>query len=236
MFGILVANGGDMQSTNPTAFPSAASKESPWALSGGKRFFDVACAILLITASAPLMVMVALVIRASSRGPILFRQNRVGKNGDEFSFLKFRTMYSSTGSGSGVLITRSGDGRVTAVGRWLRKWKLDELPQFVNVLKGDMSLVGHRPDMLKYMRTLTGRDRNILYFRPGISSPASLKFRNEEQELAKVPPQEMEQFYINDLLPQKIYMDLNYAERATFLTDCHILLRTAFSVFCRHRE
>jgi lipopolysaccharide/colanic/teichoic acid biosynthesis glycosyltransferase len=224
-----------MQNAQPTAFASGASKERPWALSGGKRFFDVACAILFITASAPLMVMVALVIKASSRGPILFRQNRIGKNGEEFPVLKFRTMYSSTGNSSGALITRSGDCRVTTLGKRLRKWKLDELPQFVNVLKGDMTLVGHRPDMLKYMQTLTGRGRNILYFRPGITSPASLKFRNEEQELAEVPPQEMEQFYISDLLPQKIHMDLNYAERATFLTDCHILLRTAFSVLCRHR-
>ena len=166
----------------------------------------------------------------------MFRHNRIGKNGEEFPVLKFRTMYSSTGNSSGALITRSGDCRVTAVGKWLRKWKLDELPQFVNVLKGDMTLVGHRPDMLKYMQTLTGRDRNILYFRPGITGPASLKFRNEEQELAKVPPQEMEKFYINDLLPKKIHMDLNYAERATFLADCHILLRTALSVLCRHHR
>ena len=149
--------------------------------------------------------------------------------------LKFRTMYSHSANSSGPLITRSGDSRVTPVGRWLRKWKLDELPQLVNVLMGDMSLVGHRPDMLKYMQTLTGQDRNILYFRPGITSPASLRFRNEEQVLAKVPPEEMEQFYISNLLPQKVRMDLDYAERATFLTDCGILLRTAFSVLGCHR-
>ena len=224
-----------MQNTGPTTFPSAHARVAPWALSGSKRSFDVACAILLMVGAAPLMVLVALVIKASSRGPFLFRQNRMGKNGEEFLVLKFRTMYSSSGNSMGALITRLGDCRVTAVGKWLRKWKLDELPQFVNVLKGDMSLVGHRPDMLKYMQTLTGRDRNILYFRPGITSPASLKFRNEEQDLAKVPPQDMEQYYISDLLPQKIRMDLNYAERATFLSDCHILLRTAFSVLSGRR-
>jgi lipopolysaccharide/colanic/teichoic acid biosynthesis glycosyltransferase len=143
-------------------------------------------------------------------------------------------MYCHGGNNSGPLVTRSGDSRVTPVGKWLRKWKLDELPQFVNVLTGDMSLVGHRPDMLKYMQTLTGQDRNILYFRPGITSPASLRFRNEEQELAKVPPKDLEQFYISNLLPQKVRMDLDYAEHATFLTDCRILLRTAFAVLWSH--
>jgi len=224
-----------MENTSPTTFTSALPKALPWTLSGSKRLFDVACAILLVTAAAPLMITLALVIKASSRGPFLFRQNRIGRNGEEFPVLKFRTMYSSTGDSSGALITRSGDCRVTRVGRWLRKWKLDELPQFFNVLRGDMSLVGHRPDMLKYMQTLTGQDRNILSLRPGISSPASLKFRNEEQELAKVPAEEMEQFYISHLLPQKIRMDLDYAQRATLATDCRILLRTALSVLWRHR-
>ena len=149
--------------------------------------------------------------------------------------LKFRSMYSHCGNSSGPLITRSGDSRVTPVGRWLRKWKLDELPQFVNVLKGDMSIVGHRPDMLKYMQTLTGHDRNITYFRPGITSPASLRFRNEEQELAKVPAEEIEQLYVSNLLPQKVRMDLDYAEHATFSSDCGILLRTAFLVLGRGR-
>ena len=224
-----------MENTSPTTFPSALPKALPWALSGSKRLFDVACATLLVTAAAPLMITLALVIKASSRGPFLFRQNRVGRNGQEFPVFKFRTMYSSNGDSSGALITRSGDCRVTRVGRWLRKWKLDELPQFFNVLRGDMSLVGHRPDMLEYMQTLTGQDRNIQYFRPGITSPASLKFRNEEQELAKVPVEEMEQFYVSNLLPQKVRMDLEYAERATFLSDCGILLQTALSVLGHSR-
>ncbi len=224
-----------MGNTTPTVFTSALPKAAPWSLSGSKRLFDICCAIVLCTAAAPVMVMLALVVKASCRGPFLFRQNRIGKNGDEFSLLKFRTMYSHSGNNSGPLVTRSGDSRVTPVGRWLRKWKLDELPQFVNVLKGNMSLVGYRPDMLKYMQTLTGQDCNILYFRPGITSPASLMFRNEEHELAKVPAAEMEQFYVSNLLPQKVRMDLDYAERATFLTDCRIVLQTAFSVLWSHR-
>ena len=224
-----------MENTSPTAFASAFPKATPWSLSASKRFFDFACAALLVAAAAPFMAMLAIIVKASSAGPFLFRQNRIGKNGEEFQVLKFRTMHFHTGSNPGAFITRSGDNRVTPMGRWLRKWKLDELPQLVNVFKGDMSLVGHRPDMLKYMQTLTGQDRNILYFRPGITSPASLKFRNEEQELARVPAQEMEQFYLTNLLPQKIHMDLDYAERATFLTDCRILLQTALSVLWRHR-
>jgi lipopolysaccharide/colanic/teichoic acid biosynthesis glycosyltransferase len=224
-----------MENTTQTALASALTKAAPWSLSGSKRLFDICCGVMLCSAAAPIMVMLALAVKASSRGPLLFRQNRVGRNGKEFPVLKFRTMYSHRGNNSGPLITRSGDSRVTAVGRWLRKWKLDELPQLVNVLMGDMSLVGHRPDMLKYMQTLTGQDRDILYFCPGITSPASLKFRNEEQELAKVPPEEMEQFYVSNLLPQKVRMDLDYAEHATFSTDCRILLRTAFSVLWSHR-
>jgi lipopolysaccharide/colanic/teichoic acid biosynthesis glycosyltransferase len=224
-----------MENTTPTAFVSALPKAAPWSLSGSKRLFDFCCAVVLCTAAAPIMALLALVVKASSRGPFLFRQNRIGKNGEEFPLLKFRTMYSHSGNNSGPLVTRSGDSRVTPVGRWLRQWKLDELPQFINVLKGEMSLVGYRPDMLKYMRTLTGHDRYILYFRPGITSPASLRFRNEEQVLAKVPPEEMEQFYVSDLLPQKVRMDLDYAEHATFSTDCRILLQTAFSVIWSHR-
>ena len=223
-----------MENTTPTAFASAL-KAVPWSLSGSKRLFDICCAFVLCTAAAPMMVILALMVKASSRGPFLFRQNRVGRNGEEFPVLKFRTMYSHCENNSGPLVTRSGDNRVTPVGRWLRKWKLDELPQFVNVLMGDMSLVGHRPDMLEYMQTLTGQDRNIQYFRPGITSPASLRFRNEEQELAKVPVEEMEQFYISNLLPQKVRMDMEYAERATFSTDCGILLQTALSVLGRGR-
>jgi lipopolysaccharide/colanic/teichoic acid biosynthesis glycosyltransferase len=226
---------GIMENTSPTALASALTKAAPWPLSGSKRLFDICSALVLCTAAAPIMVVLALAVKASSGGPVVFRQNRIGKDGEEFSLLKFRTMYSHSGDNSGPLVTRSGEGRVTPVGRWLRQWKLDELPQLVNVLKGEMSLVGHRPDMLKYMETLTGQDCNILYFRPGITSPASLKFRNEEQEVAKVPAEEMEQFYVSNLLPQKIRMDLDYVERATFLTDCRILLQTAFSVIWSHR-
>jgi lipopolysaccharide/colanic/teichoic acid biosynthesis glycosyltransferase len=143
-----------MGNTSPTDFTSALPKAAQWSLSGTKRLLDFACAAMLVTATAPLMVILAILVKVSSAGPFLFQQNRIGQNGKEFPVLKFRTMHSSTGHGSGAPITRSGDCRVTSVGSWLRKWKLDELPQLVNVLRGDMSLVGYRPDMLKYMQTL----------------------------------------------------------------------------------
>jgi lipopolysaccharide/colanic/teichoic acid biosynthesis glycosyltransferase len=176
-----------MQATSPTTLASRLPTTDLWSLSGGKRLFDLTCALVVVVVASPIMIVLALAVKASSRGPCLFRQKRVGKNGDEFLVLKFRTMHSNDGNNSGPLLTRAGDRRVTSVGKWLRKWKLDELPQIFNVLRGDMSFVGYRPDMLKYLQTLIGHDRNILYFRPGITSPASLKFRNEEQELAKVP-------------------------------------------------
>ncbi len=222
-----------MQNTNPTALASVRLKVTPWSVSGSKRLFDVCGALVLVTAAAPIMVLLALVVKVSSRGPFLFRQNRVGRDGQEFPVLKFRTMYPRDRNNSGPLITRSGDCRVTPVGGWLRKWKLDELPQFVNVLRGEMSLVGPRPDMREYMENLSGQDRDILRFRPGITSPATLKFRDEDQQLAKVPAQEMEEFYIRNLLPQKVRIDLAYAEGATFSTDCRILLGTLFSILGR---
>ncbi len=200
-----------------------------WSLSTGKRALDCTCAVVLLIVAAPLMLLIAALVKITSSGPVFFRQKRVGQSGEGFQLLKFRTMYHSIENG-GPLVTRCGDRRVTSVGKWLRKWKLDELPQFINVLKGEMSLVGPRPDMLKYIETLAGENRNILRFRPGITSPATLMFRNEEEVLAEVPTEEMEHFYICNLLPQKVRTDLNYAECATFSKDCRSIWRTVFAI------
>jgi len=206
--------------------PAVSSGLSPWCFSQLRRSLDIVFSIVLIVATLLFMVVAALFIKWTSGGPVLFRQERLGKDGIPFQLLKFRTMeHRPLGEGSGL--TRRGDPRVTAVGRFLRKWKIDELPQLFNVLRGDMSLVGPRPDLPQYLQALCGDQRLVLLLVPGITGAASLQFRNEELLLAQVAPEQLEGFYIHTLLPQKIELDLNYAREASLLGDLAILLRTA---------
>ena len=206
------------------ACPLKRMSGSAWCTSGTKRAMDLCCAGLLLSLLWPLMVVIAALIKTSSPGPVLFRQRRVGLNGVEFELLKFRTMTHLHSSGPGV--TQSGDTRVTNLGKYLRKWKLDELPQLFNVMAGDMSLVGPRPDLKKYMGRLNAEDLRILTVRPGITGAASIQFRNEEEMLANVPPQELESFYVRTLLRTKLDLDWQYAQQATFWSDLRILVRT----------
>jgi len=126
----------------------------------------------------------------------------------------------------GCGLTRSGDRRVTTVGRLLRKSKIDELPQLFNVICGDMSLVGPRPDLPEFLDTLDAQYAAIIQIRPGITGWASLRFRNEEELLQRIPEQDVVRYYITDLLPQKVHLDLGYASTATFVADCKVLLET----------
>jgi lipopolysaccharide/colanic/teichoic acid biosynthesis glycosyltransferase len=171
------------------------------------------------------MALIAAVVTVTSRGPVLFRQKRVGENGRAIQLLKFRTM-SHNGNDSGPGVTRRGDPRITPVGRFLRRCKLDELPQLLNVLRGDMSLVGPRPDLPEFHQALAPEYRPLLALRPGLTGSATLQFRNEEQLLAAVPEEEFIRHYVDTVLPQKAQLDLAYAERATFLSDLDILWRT----------
>jgi lipopolysaccharide/colanic/teichoic acid biosynthesis glycosyltransferase len=192
---------------------------------------DFTLALVALVVAGPLMLLVALLLRIQSNGPVLFRQTRLGRNGHPFELLKFRTMsHGSTGAG----VTRRGDARVTPTGRWLRAFKLDELPQFINVLRGDMSLVGPRPDLEQFWSLASSSGRQVLSLQPGITGAASLAFRNEEELLAHVDARDLSYFYIQNLLPRKARLDLAYAARATFLSDCSILLKTAMIVFRRH--
>lgn len=206
---------------------NARFKAARWSTCRTKRMFDLVVACLALALCAPAMLVVALLIKVSSRGPVLFRQIRVGRGGKKFEILKFRTMTQSHG---GLYVTRHGDSRVTRVGRFLRKWKLDELPQLVNVLRNDMSLVGPRPDVAKYLLSLTPAQQAVLQLRPGMTSMASLRFRNEEEILAKVEKQKVETYYVSVILAAKIQIDLEYAERATFLRDVECILRTVIAV------
>jgi lipopolysaccharide/colanic/teichoic acid biosynthesis glycosyltransferase len=207
----------------------ASTVGSRWCHSRAKRWLDLACATALLLVSAPIMVVAAALVKASSPGPVLFRHRRSGKCGSQFELLKFRTMVDGAPAiGPGV--TRKGDPRVTRVGRWLRKWKLDELPQLINVLRGEVSLVGPRPDLPEYLAELPPSQRRVVHLKPGLTSPATLRFRNEESVLAQVAPEAVLKFYLGTLLPQKITLDLEYAASATFLTDLSLLLRTATAI------
>lgn len=188
-----------------------------------KRLFDLAgsaCAILLLW---PLILVLAILVRTTSPGPALFRHRRVGRNGKVFEVIKLRTM-AADGSGAGPQVTADGDPRITPLGRRLRKLKLDELPQFWNVLRGQMSLVGPRPDVEGYADRLRGPAARLLEIRPGITGPATLYFRDEEAMLAEAG--DLIDHYDRVIYPQKIKMDLEYIEDWSLMRDVGLLLVT----------
>ena len=165
----------------------------------------------------PVFGIFAILIKLSSPGPVIFKQERGGRNGKSFILLKFRTMKDAQGSP----ITSSGDERITGIGKFLRKTKLDEMPQFINVLKGDMSVVGPRPD----------RQKEILRFKPGITSLATIKFRNEEEILEYNSPGNSAKFYVREILSDKIECDLAYFRKRHFWDDLGIILKTIGAIF-----
>ncbi len=189
---------------------------SRWSLSPGKRLFDaVVAAAALLVAAVP-MAVVGLCVWLSSEGTVLFVQERMGRGGRLFRLYKFRTMHACAGPG----LTMEGDCRITGVGRWLRKFKLDELPQFYNVLRGDMSLVGPRPKLPQFAGI-----RNMP-FRPGITGLATLAFRREEEILKGVDPAHLEVFYDRRIKPLKTRLDLHYMRRANFRSDLRMIVAT----------
>jgi lipopolysaccharide/colanic/teichoic acid biosynthesis glycosyltransferase len=198
-----------------------------WCNSGGKRIFDLVCGVPVLVVALPVMLIIALAIKLTSRGPVLFRQRRVGRDGREFEILKFRTMYHGA---NGLGITARGDSRITALGRVLRKSKLDELPQLFNVISGEMGLVGPRPDLAEFISELPLSLRQVLVLRPGLTGWATLHFRHEEELLAQIPPRSLRDYYAKTLLPKKVRLDLEYAGKASFLVDATILLRTVLAI------
>jgi lipopolysaccharide/colanic/teichoic acid biosynthesis glycosyltransferase len=210
---------------------------SPWCNSVWHRLFDLFWALLLLIVSSPLMLVVALAVKVTSRGPVLFRQQRPGKNGAEFSILKFRTMVV-TPPQSGPVLTRALDPRVTWLGRYIRKWKLDELPQLFNVLRGDMSFVGPRPQPTRLWTEPSIREDAsvVLSVRPGVTSQATLVFRNEEEVLARFSGDEVEEVYVRTLMPLKLKIEIQYLCTASFVGDIRIILRTVGRVFNRRED
>jgi lipopolysaccharide/colanic/teichoic acid biosynthesis glycosyltransferase len=195
-----------------------------------KRLFDIVVATLALALLLPLLLVVALRIKLDSPGPVFFRQVRVGRHGVPFRIHKFRTMAHGA---PGLEITVGADPRITRVGAWLRRTRIDELPQFIDVLQGTMSLVGPRPEVPRYVAHYPpGLRERALAVRPGITDPASLAFIDEGALLAQAADPEAE--YIRSILPRKLQMAADYAERACLRTDLTVLWRT-LGVLLRRR-
>lgn len=210
---------------------------SPWCNSVWKRGCDILGASLLLFFLLPLMAVVAMAVKLTSPGPVLYRQRRPGKYGREFSILKFRTMKAGS-CHAGPALTRPYDPRVTLFGRFMRKWKLDELPQLFNVLRGDMSFVGPRPLPTSHWQQPLVQEKAfcILSVRPGITSQATLKFRNEEELLAPFSFEEVEEVYMRAFMPMKLKLDIEYLQCASFRSDVRIVFITVFKIFDRQTE
>ena len=194
-------------------------------MTASKRAFDLFWSLLGLALLWPLLLLLALLVRLGSRGPVIFWQTRVGYRGRPFRLWKFRTMVPNAESG-GVLLSVAGDPRITRVGRWLRTLKLDELPQLINVVAGQMSLVGPRPEVPKYVARYTEEQRRVLDLVPGITDVASLRYRDEEELLAGTVDPELT--YVASIMPEKIRLNLEYAARASRWSDVVVIVKTLF--------
>ena len=218
--------------SDATATARVYSEASPWVTSSARRVLDFVAAFAALIFFLPVMLLTAVLVRFGSFGPVLFRQRRMGRNGKEFTLYKFRSMRPAGVAGSsiaGSTITVAGDSRITAVGAFLRRYKLDELPQFWNVLLGDMGLVGPRPK-------LPHHEALHMTCRPGITGVATLAFSREEEFLSAVPEHELEGFYEVFVKPAKARLDLEYMRTATFASDLHVLWRTVCSCLLSSQE
>jgi lipopolysaccharide/colanic/teichoic acid biosynthesis glycosyltransferase len=192
-----------------------------------KRTLDMVVASMALLTLWPLFALIALIIRITSPGAIFYRATRVGQNGQPFKLYKFRSMVEDADK-RGPGITTSGDSRVTSIGRILRRTKLDELPQLVNVLRGEMSLVGPRPEDPRYVALYTPEQRQVLAVRPGITSSASVYYRDEESLLTGA---DWEKQYLEEIMPAKLAIDLEYARSATLWRDIDIIRRTVIALW-----
>ena len=196
-----------------------------------KRVFDVIASGLGLIVLSPLFLILAIWIKLDSKGPVFYRQVRVGYKNKDFRIFKFRSM--RVGADKGSLVTIGGrDPRVTKSGYWIRKFKLDELPQLINVFIGDMSLVGPRPEVRHYVDYWTPEQMHVLDVRPGITDPASIKFRNENELMEKA--ENPEKYYIEVIMQEKIKLYLEYVEKHNFFYDLGLIFMT-FWVIVKER-
>jgi len=188
-----------------------------------KRIFDIIVSLVGLLLISPILLIISILIKLSMPGPILFRQQRTGRYGKLFTIVKFRSMVVNEDSNTTSIL---GDNRITPLGAILRKYKLDELPELWNVLKGDMSLVGPRPDVPEFTDRLKGKEMAILQLRPGITGPATLKYSNEERLLAEV---DNPQKYTDEIIwPDKVRLNLDYYYNWSLAKDIQIIFRTVF--------
>ena len=188
-----------------------------------KRLFDIIASGLGLLVLSPLFLILAIWIKLDSKGPVFYRQVRVGKDNKDFRIFKFRSMRE--GSDSGSLVTIGGrDPRITRSGYIIRKLKLDELPQLINVFVGDMSLVGPRPEVRHYVNYWTEDQMHVLDVRPGITDPASIKFRNENELMEQA--EDPEDYYINVIMQEKLKLYLEYVEHHSFWGDIGLIFKT----------
>jgi lipopolysaccharide/colanic/teichoic acid biosynthesis glycosyltransferase len=201
--------------------PQAVPAETEMPPGATRRLLDVVVSAAALVLSSPLLLVVWIAIRLTSRGPAVFRQDRVGQGGRLFTLLKFRTMQMQPG---GPAVTVPGDARITKVGRFLRKTSLDELPQFVNVLRGDMTLVGARPETPLLAAQYPGESGRVFTFRPGITGPGQLEFRDDDV----IPPdvQDLETFYVQEVVPRRTEADLRYLDDPSLAQTVRLIART----------
>lgn len=192
-----------------------------------KRLFDIVMSGLGLILLSPLFIVVAVCIKLDSPGPVFYRQVRVGWHNRDFRIFKFRSM--RVGADKGSLVTIGGrDPRITRLGYFIRKTKIDELPQLINVFVGDMSLVGPRPEVRHYVNYWTPEQMHVLDVRPGITDPASIKFRNENELMSRAD--DPEKYYINIIMQEKLNLYLEYVENASFWYDIKLIFRTFMAI------
>jgi lipopolysaccharide/colanic/teichoic acid biosynthesis glycosyltransferase len=198
-----------------------------------KRLLDIVASLLGLLILSPIFLILWLLVKIGSPGPVFYRQQRVGKGNKDFTLLKFRSMYIDADKKGQLITVGKRDPRVTGIGYYLRKFKLDELPQLINVLRGDMSLVGPRPEVRKYVNYYTPEQMKVLTVRPGITDPASIAFSNENDLLSG--KEDPEKYYIEEIMPQKLALNLEYIRRQSFWRDIGFILKTFTAVFIKRK-
>ncbi len=188
-----------------------------------KRVFDITCSGLGIIILSPVLIIIAILIKKGSDGPVFFKQIRVGEKGKKFEILKYRTMVVDAEK-LGRQITVGNDSRITKIGGFLRKYKLDELPQLFNVFKGDMSLVGPRPEVPRYVELYNEEQRKVLDVKPGITDLASIRYKDENDLLGTA--EDPDDMYINTIMPDKLALNLEYIRKSNVFFDVYIIINT----------